>query len=280
MSLRTIAKGVVVAMALLLVGQFEPAAEAAAKRKRAGKRAGKQAPSITMNAAGSHTTGNGAKNGYRYTLNVIAFENCPDDPFVDSNRHMIAVKANYGDEPQGKKPTDVSRINDILLKEGEFWVEDGNACDADGATFHLPANPCDDGDTEDGVCSADNPTFQEYDVFLRLVGPHGGINVTACATDPGVCVDGLCENNSSVCAEDSDCDVIACSSENRMEVRTKGKKFENVTKDLLTLVLDTDGDGFDDTRIELFNPALEDFFWNWNTNGKPHAQMFFIPFPD
>jgi len=279
LSLRTILKGIAGATVLLLVVQFDPAAEAAAKRKRVGKRAGKHAPSMTVKAAAAQTTGNGAKSGYRYTLNVIAFENCPDNPFVDSRRHMIAVKANYGDEPEGKKPADISRINDILLREGDYWVEDGNACDADGATFHLPANPCDDGDAEDGVCSSDNPTFQEYEVFLRLVGPHGGINVTTCATDPGVCVDGFCDDGSA-CVEDSDCDVIACSSEDLIEVRTKGKKFEDVTKKLLTLVLDTDGDNFVDSRIELFNPALEDFFWNWNTNGKPHAQLFFIPFPD
>jgi hypothetical protein len=250
---------------------------AEAGKKRKNKRHAKS----TMSTSASHTTGNGAKNGYRYTLNVIAFENCPDNPFVDSNRHMIAVKANYGDEPHGKKPADITRINDILLKPGDFWVEKGNACDG-AAIFHLPANPCEDGDTTDGICSSDDPTFQEYEVFLRLVGPKGGIKVTTCATDPaeeGACVEGLCADGSA-CSADSDCDVIVCSSDDLVEVRTKGKKFEDVTKDLLTLLLDTDGDNILETRIELFNPALEDFFWNWNTNGKPHAQLFFIPRPD
>jgi hypothetical protein len=222
---------------------------AEAGKKRKNKRRAKS----TMSTSASHTTGNEAKNGYRYTLN-----------------------------PQGKKPVDISRVNDILLKQGDFWVEDGNACNRDGAIFHLPANPCEDGDTTDGVCSSDDPTFQEYEIFLRLVGPKGGIQVTTCATDPaeeGACVEGLCADDSA-CAVDSDCDVIVCSSDDLVEVRTKGKKFEDVTRDLLTLLLDTDGDNIVDTRIELFNPALEDFFWNWNTNGKPHAQLFFIPRPD
>jgi hypothetical protein len=283
--LKTAAKGIVALLALLLVAHFEPAAEAGTKNKRAKRQASRAIMKAAgmkaagMKAAGAQATGNGARSGYRYTLNVIAFENCPDNPFTGSNRHMIAVQADFGDSPDGKKPTAITRVNDILLEEGDFQVADGNACDRDGARFLLPANPCADANPEDGVCEGDDPTFQEYEVFMRLVGPHGGVTVTTCATDPGLCVDGLCEDGSA-CSVDTDCDVIACSSEDLVEVRTKGKKFEDVTKDLLTLVLDTDGDGIDDSRIELFNPALEDFFWNWNTSGKPHAQLFFMPFPD
>lgn len=276
MVLRTAVKGIVALLPLLLVAHFEPIAEAGTKNKRAKR----QASRAIMKAASSQATGNGARSGYRYTLNVIAFENCPDNPFTDSNRHMIAVQAGFTDDPDGKKPTEITRVNDILLEEGDFQVADGNACDRDGARFLLPANPCADADPNDGVCEGEDPTFQEYEVYLRLVGPKGGIEVTTCATDPGLCVDGVCEDGSA-CTVDSDCDVIACSSEDLVEVRTRGKKFEDVTKDLLTVVLDTDGDGIDDSRIELFHPALRDFFWNWNpTSGKPHAQLFFMPFPD
>lgn len=234
-------------------------------------------------------TGNGAKSGYRYTLNVIAFENCPTNPFDGSHRHMIAVQANYGDDPRGQNPRNIVRKNDILLTEGEFQVLRGNACLEDGALFQLPANPCADADPNDGLCGSfgdipDDPTFQEYEAFLRLVGIKGGrIDVMTCATDPGECVAGLCADGSA-CGEDADCDVVVCSSESIVKTRLVGKNnkptFEDVTKKLLTLVIDTDGDGQVDTRVELFNPALVDFFWNWNTNGRPHAQIFFIPLPD
>jgi len=38
---------------------------------------------------------NNLPSGPRYMLNVIAFDNCPAGDFTDSNRHMIAVKADY-----------------------------------------------------------------------------------------------------------------------------------------------------------------------------------------
>jgi hypothetical protein len=65
-------------------------------------------------------------------------------------------------------------------------------------------------------------------------------------------------------------------------MRGNGKfaKFENVTKQLLTLCLDTDGDTVCDSRYPLFAPELEDYFWQWNTSGKAHAQLVFIPIPD
>ena len=65
-------------------------------------------------------------------------------------------------------------------------------------------------------------------------------------------------------------------------MRAKGKvaKFENVTRQLLTLCLDTDGDTVCDARYPLFADELEDYFWQWNTKGKAHAQLVFIPIPD
>ncbi len=40
--------------------------------------------------------GNQLPSGPRYMLNVIAYDNCPAGDFTDSNRHMIAVKADFG----------------------------------------------------------------------------------------------------------------------------------------------------------------------------------------
>ncbi len=156
--------------------------------------------------------GNGAKVGKDgYLLNVIAFDKCPGGDFVNSNRHQIAVQANYTGNGNDK----TAKVNKIFLKEGDgFWVQDGNACD-NGANFFLPIT--------DANCSncgdpALEPTFTEYEVNARLVGKPGGkVEVTSC------------------------------------------------------------GDGICDTRIGLFNSFGEDYWWNWNTQGRPHVTLVFVP---
>jgi hypothetical protein len=39
-------------------------------------------------------------------------------------------------------------------------------------------------------------------------------------------------------------------------------------------------DGVCDTRVALFASQLQDYFWNWDTTGKAHAQLFFVALPD
>ncbi len=224
--------------------------------------------------------GNGLPKGPRYMLNVIAFYNCPAGDFLGSNRHMIAVEADvYDDLGGGKnsKPDPFLRNNDILLSQGDdFKVIDGNACDNRGARFQLPVNPfsCTDPtqDDNDGIivdeCLGDVLNFQAYKVYVRLVGrPGTGIDVRTCgeAIDP-----------------DTLEEVIMCSTENIVEVRETGNgkmQFKNRTRELTTVLADVDFDG-DLDRVGLFDPALEGYFWNWNTNGKAHAQLVFFPLAD
>src|SRR5262245_17878166 len=93
--------------------------------------------------------GNGIPSGPRYNLQVIAYDNCPAGDFTDSNRHQIAVKANYqvmsGDlasNQNGAQKSDLLKQNTILLSSsatGDFQVADGNACQpSDGAELVLP----------------------------------------------------------------------------------------------------------------------------------------------
>src|SRR5262245_3341486 len=185
--------------------------------------------------------GNNLPSGPRYMLNVIAFDNCPAGDFTGSNRHMIAVKANfdpYSDPSKpltgtqaGKLASELIKTNTIKLTEGsdfqDLQVLDGNACDG-GAELVLPADPytC---PVTDPNCLNTDPTFQEYRVFIRLVGkPKTGIGVTTCATDEVITdpVLGTTEN------------IIVCSTENVVQVRTTGpgrQKFEDVSKQLLTI---------------------------------------------
>lgn len=238
---------------------------------------------IAVFAIGFAVAGNGNNlpPGPRYMLNVIAYDNCPAGDFIGSNRHMIAVKASFSDGlVSGKqvKPVPFSRENDILLAEGDdFKVLDGNACDDEGgAKFQLPANPYDcptpTQDDNDGTivdeCLGEDLTFHAYEVYVRLVGKPGtGIDVMTCgeAIDP-----------------DTLDEVVICSTEHIIEVRETGNgklQFKDRTRELTTVLADVDMDG-DLDRVGLFDPALEDYFWNWNTSGKAHAQLVFIPIPD
>ncbi|MFQ5961185.1 MAG: hypothetical protein ACE5MG_07295 [Candidatus Methylomirabilales bacterium] len=107
------------------------------------------------------------------------------------------------------------------------------------------------------ACDGNGARFQlpadsssTYEVYVRLVGkPHSGIDVTTCAVDTGT-------------------GEIVCSTDHFVKVRYTGHgqpHFTNATKKLLYM------DG-----TPLFDADYEDFFWNWNTQGRPHAQMWFV----
>jgi hypothetical protein len=133
----------------------------------------------------------------------------------------------------------------IMLTEGpDFGVLDANGTDGE-ASFQLP-NPDPDGD---GVTV--------YSVFARALGTPGGKSITTtCATDP---VDG-----STVCS------MIALTLE-----RQKGKStFENVSKELLYIYADVNGDGVLD-RVALFDQSLKGYFWDYDNQGLKLAQLRF-----
>ncbi len=213
--------------------------------------------------------GNGAKvrkNGF--ILNVIAFHECPDGEFLNSNRRQIAVQANFTGSGRDK----TTKVNRIFLRSGDdFWVQDGNACD-NGAYFHLPitaANCSTCGDL------AVEPTFTEYEVRARLVGKPGGkVTVTSCVEviiiDP-------------ITLEPTDETLCSVGSENIwVETRTVGRgkvqnKWENVSKELLTVCVDTNDDTVCDKRVGLFDTFGEDYWWDWETQGRPHVQLVFVP---
>ncbi len=133
----------------------------------------------------------------------------------------------------------------INLSEGDFGVLDANGTDADGATFSLP-NPDPD---------ADGKT--EYSVYARALGtPGGSSTTTTCASDP------------------SDGSEI-CSTESMVLVRgTGGSKFTNVSRQLLYVYYDLDGDG-EAELIPLFDDRLEDYLWDYDNKGLKLAQLRF-----
>lgn len=225
-------------------------------------------------SAGPNDNGNGAAVGNGgFLLNVHAYDQCPGGDFLDSSRHQIAVE--NGAAGNGTDKT--FKINKIFLKPGDdFWVQDGNACD-DGAYFYLPITA--DNCSSCGIAEGDpiEPTFTQYEVRARVLGhPSGSVNVTSCveeAADDGIVVD-----------DNTDPEVLCSVGEGNVWVQTRtvgsGKeqnRWENVSAQLLTVCVDTDGDMACDDRLSLFDPAGEGYWWNWDANGRPHVQLVFYP---
>jgi hypothetical protein len=132
----------------------------------------------------------------------------------------------------------------IKLSLGNFQVLDAN-CTDNGAQFQLP-NP-----------DPDNDGITTYSVWARALGkPGGSSETTTCATDP---VDGQ----------------VYCSVYTMVQVREKGQSsFSNVSKQLLYVYADIDGDGTLD-RMPLFDDRLKDYYWSYDNNGLKLLQLRF-----
>lgn len=173
-----------------------------------------------------------------------------------SGAHYTLNIIGTGDKSAAMDGNNGSRIfvslegrTEIYLREGEdFQVLDANGTDPDGATFVLP-NPDSDGD---GTTT--------YSVFARALGtPGGSADMTTCAYD----ADG----------------TKVCSLEILELGRTNGpSRFENVSKELLFIYYDLDGDGTAE-RYSLFDDALEDYFWQYDNNGLRIVQLRFYEVP-
>ena len=138
----------------------------------------------------------------------------------------------------------------INLSPGPYDVLDANGTDG-VAAFQLPI-PDPDGD---GVTA--------YSVYARALGkPDGGAVMTSCVTD--FLIDGTLGS--------------FCSTENVILMRTSGKQtFDNVSKQLLTVCLDTTGDGVCDLRTSLFSDVNAKYAWDYDNTGLRLAQLRFYP---
>jgi hypothetical protein len=165
------------------------------------------------------------------------------------NLNMIGVKNQIPSNitTGGRIFVPLSGSTKILLSEGaDFAVLDANGTDG-SASFQLP-NPDPDGD---GTTS--------FSVFARSLGkPGGSASVTTCATDP--------TTGEQVCSLDT---LVA--------VRSSGKqRFTNVSKELLFVNADLNGDGVAE-RVSLFDDQLQNFFWQFDNQGLRLLQLRFYP---
>jgi hypothetical protein len=133
----------------------------------------------------------------------------------------------------------------IYLSEGDFQVLDANGTDGDGAKFQLP-NP-----------DPDSTGTTWYSVFGRALGqPGGSATMTTCGTDTGTGDE-------------------YCSTFQAVFIRDKGSTFRNVSKYLLYIYADTDGDGDPDKRYSLFDDELENYLWSYDNDGLKLLQLRF-----
>jgi hypothetical protein len=147
----------------------------------------------------------------------------------------------------------------IYLQPGEFFdIVDANATDGNGGRFQLP-DPDPDGNGE---------TW--YGIYVRPVGtPNRSATIGSCIegdfdlTLPG--------------------DETLCSTETKVLVRDTGKpRVENVSKELLTVCLDTDlivEANPCDVRSFLFDDSTVEYLWNYDNNGLRVAQVYFLEIP-
>ena len=136
----------------------------------------------------------------------------------------------------------------IMLSEGEFAVLDANGTDG-SAAFQLPSpDPDNNGETE-------------YSVYVRALGKPGGqATIVPTATDP-------------VTGE------VFASTLSTVVIREKGRSsFTNVSKTLLYVYADVDGDGIID-RVPLFDSRLQEFYWSYDNQGLKLAQLRFYEVP-
>lgn len=151
----------------------------------------------------------------------------------------------------GKNASLIDKRNKIYLAEafdGAFRVLDGNACDGDGAAFSMPAPGA-------------------YEIYARaLAKPGGEATMTTCGSAAG---DDLVLGTAD--------DEIVCSTGGVVLARSKGKQnFVNVTTALTTMAVDLDGDGVLEV-VNIFDPALQDYFWNYDNRGLRLTQLRFYP---
>ena len=173
-----------------------------------------------------------------YKMNLIAHPSTPAADMLNDQGKRIFVRLGGN-----------TRIN---LGEGAFDILDANGTDGTAA-FQLP-DPDPDGDGE---------TW--YGVYIRLKGkPNGGMNITTCATADW-------DNDPTTPTEE------LCSLEVKVLVRGTGKpRVENVSRELLTLCVDTDGDLRCDERVFLFDDRAEDYLWSVDNFGLRNAEVRFL----
>ena len=181
------------------------------------------------------TTGSGFPSGAHYSLNIIGVPKAKSADMTGGDGHRIFVALT------GNTRIDLSNAD---LSDGQFRVLDANGTDG-SAAFQLPSP------------DPNNTGITTYSVYARALGKPGGRSTT------------------TTCFDDAQTLETYCSVGQMVLVRDGGKSTAtNVSKDLLYVYADTDGDGAVE-RYPLFSDALDSYFWSYDNAGLRLAQLRF-----
>jgi hypothetical protein len=167
----------------------------------------------------------------------------PNGPHFDLNLIGVSNVLTQGNAGGSVIHVPLNGSCQIGLQQGDFQVLDSNCTDG-SAGFQLP-NP-----------DPTNSGTTTYSVFVRALGKPGGSSTqTTCATDPTT-------------------GETFCSVFSSVQTRTKGQQtFTNVSKELLFIYfIDSTGKL---VRVPLFDPSLENFYWQYDNKGLKNLQMRF-----
>jgi hypothetical protein len=221
-----------------------------------------------VSPASVNTTGNGAPSGSHYNLNIIGVPKDKTATLTNNDGHRIFVQLVGGDPAGGVTGIsgtflkDLNKVNKIFLEPAplgqSFLVLDANATDSNGALFQLPSD-----------------VATTWTVWARALGKPGGhADMTTCATVNVTVVDPV-TGISTILPE------VLCSLDTTLSLtRTKNAKFQNVTSNLLSVTLSTTQLGLTlcpTATVALFDPCLQNFFWNYDNNGLKLLQLRFYP---
>jgi hypothetical protein len=192
-------------------------------------------------ALGTGLPANPSTKEYKFNLIGVSGEKVPDMTGDNGKRMFVNLS--------GK-----STIN---LTEGPFDILDANATDQNGGLFQLPDPDPDD----DGVTS--------YGVWVRTLGtPNRSAKFTSC-------VEGDPDGAAGPAPSGEYCSIETITVE-----RQAGKpRVYNVSRELLTICADLDGDLDCDKRIFLFDDDALDYLWYYDNNGLRNAQIWFFAIP-
>lgn len=185
--------------------------------------------------------GNGAPSGPHYNLNLIGVQKGKTADMTGNSGARIFVPL-WGNAK--------IMLCDSSDPAGACYGMDFAVLDANGtdgvASFALPEPDL----TNSGTTS--------YSVFARALGTPGGkATMNTCATDPTT-------------------GEVVCSMY-VLNLDRSNKGFQNVSKELLYIYWDTNGDGSADVRVPLFYDSLQDYFWAYDNRGLKLAQLRFYP---
>ena len=237
---------IVVGVALLLSLALGPGTNAVSTllQSRAAAAVNKQTATTTSTTS-TKTSGAGQ---------TLTGNGAPSGPHYDLNIHGIQ---------QGGSASTTSNGNNIfvplygrckiMLSPGAYQVLDPNCLDG-SAGFQLP-NPV--------ASTTSTSVTTVYSVWVRaLAKPGGSSSMTTCATDP--------TTGALVCSVDAYVSV---------QTRKSGQSvFSNVTADLLFVTYCDTATG-KLTQVPLFDPSLQNYFWQYDNNGLKLLQLRFYQVP-